>query len=72
VYLCTPLAVCEGRDPKGHYARARRGEIPEFTGVSAVYETPENPGLTLDTSLHGVEKCVDALLAAIDAANGRR
>jgi adenylylsulfate kinase len=67
VYLSTPLAVCEGRDPKGHYARARRGEIPDFTGVSAAYEAPENPGLTLDTSAQSVEKCVDALVAAIVA-----
>ena len=72
VYLSTPLAVCEGRDPKGHYARARRGEIPEFTGVSAAYEAPENPGLTLDTSAQSVEKCVDALVAAIVAANSSR
>ena len=67
VYLSTPLAVCEARDPKGHYRRARAGEIPEFTGVSAPYEVPQHPALTLDTSAQDVESCVDALLQAIDA-----
>ena len=44
IYVSTPLAVCEGRDPKGLYAKARRGEIDEFTGVSAPYEAPEQAG----------------------------
>ncbi len=45
VYVNTPLEVCEARDPKGMYAKARRGEIPMFTGVSDPYEEPENPHL---------------------------
>ena len=65
VYISTPLAVCERRDPKGHYARARRGEIPEFTGVSAPYEPPQRPDLAVDTSTLGVEDCVRALLALL-------
>ena len=62
VYLSTPLAVCERRDPKGMYARARRGEIPSFTGISAPYEPPEAADLTLDTSGLTVEACVEQLL----------
>jgi len=50
VYVATPLSVCENRDPKGLYQRARRGEISEFTGVSAPYEPPLAPELKLDTS----------------------
>jgi len=50
VYVSTPLEVCERRDPKGHYARARRGEIERFTGVSAPYEAPAHAELVLDTS----------------------
>lgn len=49
VHVATPLEVCEARDPKGLYARARRGEIPSFTGVSAPYEVPEAPDLALET-----------------------
>jgi len=50
VYVSTPLAVCEKRDVKGLYAKARRGEIRNFTGIDSDYEPPENPELTLDTS----------------------
>lgn len=49
IYVQTPLQVCETRDPKGLYRRARSGEIPEFTGISAPYEPPEEPDLTLVT-----------------------
>ncbi|HLI16112.1 MAG TPA: adenylyl-sulfate kinase [Acidimicrobiales bacterium] len=49
VYVATPLSVCEARDPKGLYARARAGEIPAFTGVSDPYEPPEAPELVLRT-----------------------
>ena len=62
VYLSTPLEVCERRDPKGMYARARRGEIPAFTGISAPYEPPEMADLTLDTSRLSIEACVEHLL----------
>ena len=67
VHVSTPLAVCEARDPKGLYRRARAGEILEYTGVSAPYEPPEKPDLTLDTSTHTVADCVAALTAAIQA-----
>jgi sulfate adenylyltransferase len=50
IHVATPLEVCEARDRKGLYAKARRGEIPEFTGISDPYEIPENPELKIDTS----------------------
>lgn len=50
VYIATPLEECERRDVKGLYARARRGEVKDFTGISAPFEAPEAPHLTLDTS----------------------
>jgi sulfate adenylyltransferase len=49
VFVDTPLAVCEERDTKGMYAKARRGEIKEFTGIDDPYEAPVNPEITLDT-----------------------
>ena len=58
IYLATPLAICESRDPKGLYRRARTGEIVEFTGVSDPYEAPLAPHLILDTHLLGVAECV--------------
>ena len=62
VYLSADLVVCEGRDPKGHYKKARRGEIPEFTGVSAPYEAPEHPELTIDTGELTVEESMQILV----------
>ncbi|HFE45754.1 MAG TPA: adenylyl-sulfate kinase [Nannocystis exedens] len=58
VFVDTPLAICEQRDPKGLYARARSGEIPNFTGISAPYERPENPELVLPTAELDVDACV--------------
>ena len=62
VHVATPLAVCEQRDRKGLYARARAGLIPEFTGVSDPYEVPEDADLRLDTSATPVDDAVDAVL----------
>src|ERR671931_1876952 len=56
VYAKAPLEVCEQRDVKGLYAKARAGEIKEFTGVSDPYEPPESPELTLDTEVHEPEE----------------
>ena len=53
VYVNTPLEICEQRDPKGLYAKARAGELPDFTGVDAVYEVPKYPDLELDPGLRG-------------------
>jgi adenylyl-sulfate kinase len=65
VYLNAPLAVCEKRDPKGLYARARAGEIKDFTGISAPYEPPEKADLELRTDLLSAAECIALLLARI-------
>jgi len=62
VYVAAPLEVCIERDVKGLYKKALAGEIPEFTGVSSPYETPEHPDLTLRTHEETVEQCVDRVL----------
>lgn len=62
VWCRATLAVCEQRDPKGHYARARRGELAGFTGVSAPYQAPVDAALVLDTGTQTVEACLDRLL----------
>jgi adenylylsulfate kinase len=61
IYINTPLEICEKRDVKGLYAKARRGEISNFTGISAPYEKPENPDLTLDTSVLSVDEAVEQI-----------
>ena len=65
VWVSTPLQECERRDVKGLYAKARRGEIPNFTGISAPFEAPENPAIALDTSVLSLEESVKRLLALI-------
>lgn len=62
VHLAAPLAICEARDPRGLYRKARTGEIPEFTGVSDPYEAPETPALRLETHRLDVTACVAQLL----------
>ena len=62
VYISTPIEVCEQRDVKGLYAKARRGEIKDFTGVSAPFEAPQSPDLELDTSSLSLEESVNSLL----------
>jgi adenylylsulfate kinase len=62
VYVATPLEECERRDVKGLYARARRGELKNFTGIDDPYEIPEHPELTLDTRNATVEECVARVL----------
>jgi adenylyl-sulfate kinase len=73
VYVSTSLQVCEARDPKGLYRKARSGELPQFTGVSAPYETPLAPSLTVDTSQlqpGGAAALLLAYLTRRDAAQG--
>src|SRR3954465_9521502 len=65
VHLSTPLEVCEQRDVKGLYARARAGEIPVFTGVSDPYELPGDPELVIDTSVTPLEESVARIRAAM-------
>ena len=57
VFVDCPLAVCEERDPKGLYKKARAGEIPEFTGISAPYEAPDHPELAINTAELTLEEC---------------
>jgi len=66
VHLATPLAVCEARDPKGLYKRARAGAIANFTGVSDAYEVPLSPDLSFDTSRSASSACVAATLALLE------
>ncbi len=62
VYIATPMEICEQRDPKGLYAKARRGEIESFTGISAPYEPPITPDLLVETSELSVEDSLQQLL----------
>ena len=65
IYVNTPLEACEQRDVKGLYAKARKGEIKNFTGISAPFEAPACPALTLDTSVLTLEESVRRLLDLI-------
>ncbi len=65
IYVSTPIEECERRDVKGLYAKARNGEIANFTGISSPFETPENPALSLDTSVLPIEESVKQLLDTI-------
>jgi bifunctional enzyme CysN/CysC len=67
IYVKCDVATCEARDPKGLYARARRGEIPEFTGVSSPYEEPTAPELIADTETRSAEEIVEEILALLRA-----
>jgi adenylylsulfate kinase len=67
VYVATPLEECERRDPKGLYVRARRGEIPNFTGIDDPYEPPDRPELLLDTRTASIDECVKRVLERFDA-----
>jgi adenylylsulfate kinase len=66
VYVAASLETCESRDVKGLYEKARAGEIPEFTGISAPYEAPERPELVLDTNGQSVEESVGALVTYLE------
>ncbi|MBZ0193287.1 MAG: adenylyl-sulfate kinase [Candidatus Kuenenia stuttgartiensis] len=66
IYVKCPLNVCEQRDVKGLYKKARTGEIKEFTGISAPYEEPSNPELTIDTSVMPVEESTRAILKYLE------
>lgn len=65
VYVDTPLSVCEERDVKGLYKKARTGEVKNFTGISAPFEAPEHPALRLDTSKLTIQQSVGKLLELI-------
>lgn len=65
VYVSTPIEECEKRDIKGLYAKARRGEIKDFTGISSPFEAPEDPFIAIDTTSQPLEESVQILLATI-------
>ena len=69
VYIATPIEECERRDVKGLYARARRGEVKDFTGISAPFEAPTHPDLSLDTSQMTLKQEVDAVVELVCASN---
>lgn len=62
IYCDCSLQTCESRDVKGLYAKAKRGEIPEFTGISSPYEIPENPEIVINTEENSLDKCVDTII----------
>ncbi len=65
IYVATPLEECERRDVKGLYAKARRGEISDFTGITSPFEVPVKPTLTIDTTNRDIESCVDEVYNVI-------
>jgi adenylylsulfate kinase len=66
VHVTAPLEVCEERDPKGLYARARAGEIADFTGISAPYEEPESPEIRVDTHRGSIDECATQVVDWLD------
>ncbi len=67
VYVATPLEVCEKRDRKGMYAKARAGIIKEFTGISDPYEEPENAALTIDTTDKSPEEAAQEIILHLES-----
>jgi adenylylsulfate kinase len=67
VFVDCPLKVCEERDPKGIYKKARQGIIKDFTGIDAPYEPPENPEIHLHTDLMSVKECVEVIISYLIA-----
>ncbi|MDZ4861441.1 MAG: adenylyl-sulfate kinase, partial [Candidatus Hydrogenedentes bacterium] len=65
IYVKCALDVCEERDPKGLYKKAREGKIPEFTGISAPYEEPDNAELVVDTGVETLEESTEKVLGAL-------
>jgi len=72
VFVDTPLEICEQRDPKGLYAKARRGELINFTGIDSDYEPPLSPEIRLDTVSHSVEACVEEILKAVESGGASK
>lgn len=67
IHVATPLEECERRDRKGLYAKARRGEIGEFTGISSPYEEPDDADLRVDTTGRSIEECLNEVLGALQS-----
>ncbi len=67
IYVATPLAVCEQRDPKGLYKKARAGDIKNFTGIDSPYEPPESPEVFVDTSELSMEQAVNQVISYLES-----
>jgi len=67
IHCAADLSVCEQRDTKGLYAKARAGEIKEFTGISSPYEAPETPELLVDTGNQSLEACINQVLSCLQS-----
>ena len=63
IFISTPLEVCEKRDVKGLYKKARDGEIKNFSGISSPFETPQNAELSIDTSIKSISECMDIIIS---------
>ena len=66
IYLNCPIQVCEERDPKGLYEKARKGEIPEFTGVSSPYEIPQHPEIIIESNRESMEEAVHKIITYLE------
>ncbi|GAA61843.1 adenylylsulfate kinase [Pseudoalteromonas sp. BSi20652] len=62
VFIDTPIEVCESRDPKGLYKKARAGEIPNFTGISSAFDVPVSPEIHIKTAQYSIDQCVDQII----------
>lgn len=62
VYIDTPIAICEQRDPKGLYKKARAGEIKDFTGIDSTYDIPQNPTIHVKTAEQGIRQCAEQII----------
>ncbi len=67
VFVDTPIEVCEQRDPKGLYKRARSGEIKHFTGIDSAYDKPESPEITIKTAEYSIEECAQQIVNYLKA-----
>lgn len=70
IFVDTPVSVCESRDPKGLYRKARRGELANFTGIDSPYEPPEAPELRIDTTEISAEEAADQVVRLLRARGG--
>jgi adenylylsulfate kinase len=66
IYISTPLEICEKRDKKGLYKKARDGKIDNFTGISSLFETPQNADLEIDTSYKSISECLDKIISFLN------
>ncbi|MBE0621752.1 MAG: adenylyl-sulfate kinase [Burkholderiales bacterium] len=69
IFVDTPIAVAEARDPKGLYKKARRGELKDFTGIDSAYEPPENPEIRIDTTVMSAEEAAEQIVAFLKIPN---